>query len=81
MRALDEELEVLELDTSDIEIDVSEMHEGVNGATVILKTELDQVYEVIYVTICNINVSKASEDDEIGPGFTDPEESSKASED
>lgn len=86
VRALEEELEVLELDTSDIEVDVSEMHEGVNGATVVLKTELDPVYEVIYVTICNINISKAGE----GPGTTASEadsdlvvkeESSKPAED
>ena len=64
VRALEEELDVLELDTSDIEIDVSDMHEGVNGATVRLITELDPVYDVIYVTICNINVY--SEED--GPG-------------
>ena len=64
VRALEEELELLELDTSDIEIDVSEMHEGINGAKVILVTELDPVYDVIYVTICNINISK----EEDGPG-------------
>lgn len=58
VRALEEELAVLELDSSDIEIDVSRMDEGVNGATVVLKTELDPVYEVIYVTICNINVTQ-----------------------
>ena len=74
VRALEEELEVLELDTSDIEVDVSEMHEGVNGATVILKTELDPVYEVIYVTICNMNVSKIEE----GPGTAVSESGSES---
>ena len=64
VRALPEELEVLSLDTSDIEIDVSRMRLGTNGATVVLKTELDEIYEVIYVTICNMNVTE----EVIGPG-------------
>lgn len=86
VRALEEELDVLELGTSDIEIDVSEMEEGINGATVNLITELDPVYEVIYVTICNINVSlgEAEENDDVsagsmvGSGYTSTEASKEA---
>lgn len=64
IRALEEELDALELDTSDIEIDVSEMTEGVNTANVILKSELDSVYEVVYVGVCNVNMYKDAEDAE-----------------
>jgi len=86
VRALEEELDILELNTSDIEIDVSEMEEGVNGATIRLVTELDPVYEVIYVTICNINVSTEGggpgEGADVGltngPGYTSTEESTEA---
>ena len=85
VRALDEELEALELDTSDIEIDVSEMEEGINGAKPILITELDPVYDVIYVTICNIDMSKLPEgmesavnaDADAGPGYPDTDNTSK----
>lgn len=61
IRALAEELDALDLDTSDIEIDVSEMKEGINGASVVVKTELDSVYEIIYVGTCNVNVYKDAE--------------------
>lgn len=58
VRALAEELDELEFDTSDLEIDVSEMKEGVHEASVILTTELDSAYEVIYVGSCSVNVYK-----------------------
>ena len=89
VRALKEELDVLDITTEDIEIDVSEMEEGINGARVILKTELDTVYEVVYITICNINVYSETDgpagsdniDADSGPGVTnDAEETSKATE-
>lgn len=64
IRALEEELDALELDASDIEIDVSEMTEGVNVASVVLKSDLDSVYEVIYVGVCNVNMYKDAEDAE-----------------
>ena len=85
VRALEEELEALELGTSDIEIDVSDMEEGINGAKPILITELDPVYDVIYVTICNIDMSELPEgmeredmdDSDVGPGYPDTEDASK----
>lgn len=61
IRALAEELDALDLDTSDIEIDVSEMKEGINGASVVVTTELDSVYEIVYVGTCNVNVYKDAE--------------------
>ncbi|MBQ7795340.1 MAG: hypothetical protein IJ374_02110 [Lachnospiraceae bacterium] len=85
VRALEEELDALTLDTSDLEIDVSEMEEGLNGAKVVLKTELDPVYEVVYVTICNIHMTK-KEAEGPGAGFVSgtkntEAETSEASED
>lgn len=86
VRALEEELNALQLGTSDIEIDVSEMEEGINGATVRLITELDPAYDVIYVTICNINVSldenrpngTTEAGSVAGPGYVSTEESKEA---
>lgn len=67
VRALKEELDSLTIESRDLEIDVSEMDEGFYNTNVTLKTELDPAYEVIYITSCNVNVTKVPE----GPGSLD----------
>lgn len=76
VRALKEELDSLTIDSRDLEIDVSEMEEGFYNTNVVLRKELDPAYEVIYITSCNINVTKVPD----GPGSVpgDPEETVSA---
>lgn len=64
IKALREELDSLKLEADDIEIDVSSMEEGNHTAEVILKLDLDQVYEVTEISSCVILVTKNTE----GPG-------------
>ncbi len=66
VRALREELDSLELDSDDLEIDVSELIEGVHVVEVTLKTELAPAYEVVNIGTCSINVTKIPD----GPGAT-----------
>lgn len=61
IRALEEELDSLTLDSNDIEVDVADMEEGLHDAEVILKLDLDQVYEVVEIGSCRINVMKVPE--------------------
>lgn len=67
IRALKEELDSLTIESRDLAIDVSEMEEGFYNTNVVLKTELDPAYEVIYITSCNVNVTKVLD----GPGAED----------
>lgn len=64
IRALREELDSLKLDSNDLEIDVSELKEGVHVVDVEIKTRLDSAYEVVSIGTCSINISKVSD----GPG-------------
>lgn len=71
VRALKEELDSLELDSSDVEIDVSDMAEGENEARVTVN--LDQAYEVMSISNCTITVRKVPEETDeaemtMGPG-------------
>jgi len=64
IQALEEELDSLELDSGDIEIDVTSLEEGVHVANVTLKLELDQVYKVINISSCNVSVMKVAPETE-----------------
>ena len=64
VRALREELDSLTLDADDLEINVSELTEGVHVVDVGVATELDPAYEIITVGTCSVNVTKISD----GPG-------------
>ena len=64
VRALREELDSLILDADDLEINVSELTEGVHVVDVDVVTELDPAYEIITVGTCSVNVTKISD----GPG-------------
>ena len=64
VRALREELDSLTLDADDLEINVSELTEGVHVVDVGVVTELDPAYEIITVGTCSVNVTKISD----GPG-------------
>ncbi len=64
VRALQEDLDLLELESGDLSIDVADLEEGMHIVSVALREELDPSYEVIYITSCNVNVTKAS----AGPG-------------
>lgn len=66
VRALREDLDSLSLDADDLEIDVSDLAEGVHVVDVELKTELDPAYEVVTIGTCSINVTKIPD----GPGAT-----------
>lgn len=75
IRALEEELDSLTLDSADIEIDVSAMSEGIHEASVSLKLDLDPVYEVVDIGSCRIQVTKIPEETEsgtYGPGAEEP---------
>lgn len=67
VRALEEELDSLSLNTSDLSVDVSAMTEGLNAANVRIKTELGQAYDVISISSCSIRVARMPE----GPGTTE----------
>lgn len=73
IQALEEELDSLTLDSSDIEVDVSSMEEGIHTADVKLKLELDHVYNVVSISSCNISVVKVAE--ETDPDSQDADES------
>lgn len=77
VRALEEELDSLSLDTGDLEIDVSAMAEGLHEADVRLKTELDSAYEVISISSCSIHVARMPD----GPGAIETEEENGSSPD
>ncbi len=67
VRALREDLDILELDSDDLEIDVSDLIEGVHVVNVELKKELDPAYEVVNIGTCSINVTKISNGPETDP--------------
>lgn len=64
VRALREELDSLMLDADDLQINVSELTEGVHVVAVEVVTELDPAYEIITVGTCSVNVTSISD----GPG-------------
>lgn len=62
IRALEEELDSLELDSSDVSIDVSMMtEEGTYTVEPQLNLELDQVYEFVSISQCTIHVIRLPE--------------------
>ena len=67
IEALAEELDSLTLDSSDIQVDVSSMGEGIHEAKVGLKLDLDRVYRVLNISSCSIQVMKVPEATESAP--------------
>ncbi len=61
VRALREELDSLELDSKDLEVDVSDLMEGSHIVNVELAKELDPAYEIVSIGTCRINVTRIPE--------------------
>lgn len=72
IRALSEELDTLELESSDLNVNVSMMDVGSYTVEPQLTLELGQVYEIVSISNCTINVMRMPEETEPhtgnGPG-------------